>query len=126
MKEGNMIVEKIRKKSLELPQKIVIDEELPNGWFRVLTSEMRPKGNIEEYLDYRLWRNEKGRYLHRTHLDMLLSKKQLHEIREGHVFLIRNKRAKSIYKEMREHVKNKTKKLLVREGKMLDEVKVRG
>ena len=119
------IVNEIDNRSKKRPQRIVIDEVLPGGVYRVLSAEMKPNAKESQIIDVAAWGDENEHYMSLKQLSKLLSKSQSSNIREGHVFRIKQKRAKSIQDEVRRDVKEKTKSILVREGKTPDEVKGR-
>jgi hypothetical protein len=122
MKDYRKAVEEIRSRSIERPQRLVIDEVFPDGWFRILSAEMRSSKEEAEALDSAAWGNEKELYINEKQLGELLSEKQIAKVSEGQVFRIKQRRAKNIQEEVKEHVKTKTKTLLAREGKTVYEV----
>ena len=117
------IVNEIKSRSKKRPQRIVIDEVLPGGVYRVLSAEMKPAAKESQMIDLAAWGEEKEHYMNWKQLNKLLSKNQSSNIREGQVFRIKQKRAKSIHDEVRKDVKEKTKNILAREGKTPDEVR---
>ncbi|UCE36203.1 MAG: hypothetical protein JSW00_11725 [Thermoplasmata archaeon] len=126
IKEQKHVVKEIREKSSKRPQRIVIDEILPDGSFRVLSAEMKPRKKDAQITDPGSWSDEEEFYMDRKQLSELLSEKQLKGIWEGQVFRIKQKRSKSISVEVKEHVKGRAKELLDlegRKGKTRDEVK---
>ena len=126
IKEQKHVVKEIKEKSSKRPQRIVIDEILPDGSFRVLSAEMKPRKKDVQITEPSSWRDEEEFYMDRKELSELLSEKQLKWIREGQVFRIKHKRSKSISPEVKEHVKGRAKELLDlegRKGKSRDEVK---
>lgn len=121
--EDKEIVNKIRNRSNERLQRIVIDEELSTGIFRVLSAELKPKVKENRIIDPLAWSEETEHHLSKKQLGKLLSKDQLNKIREGQVFRIKNKRTKNIYNPVKKDVKERTKTLLIHEGIILDEAK---
>ena len=119
------IVNEIKSRSKKRPQRMVIDEVLPGGVYRILSAEMKPTAKESQMIDMAAWGDEKEHYMNLKQLSKLLSKSQSSNIREGQVFRIKQKRAKNIHDEVRKGVKEKTKNILVREGKTPDEVKGR-
>ena len=117
------IVNEIENRSKKRSQRIVIDEVLSDGFYRVLSAEMKPNAKDSQMIDMAAWGDEKEHYMNSKQLNKLLSKSQSSNIREGQVFRIKQKRAKSIHDEVRKDVKEKTKSILVREGKTPDEVR---
>jgi len=117
MKEDKKFVEKLRDRSGERPQRVVIDEVLPGGLVRVLCAEMRSGADEMRLTDPVAWGEEKERHVSEEQLAAMLTDEQLKQAREGHVFLIKKGRATSIRKEVRDHMKEKAKGLLAKEGK---------
>ncbi len=126
IKEQKHIVKEIREKSSKRLQRIAIDEILPDGSFRVLSAEMKPRKKDTQFTDLDSWSDEVEFYMDRKRLGELISEKQLKGIREGQVFRIKQKRSKSISGDVKKHVKVRAKELLDlegRKGKTRDEVK---
>ncbi|UCG69030.1 MAG: hypothetical protein JSV09_14790 [Thermoplasmata archaeon] len=117
MKEKKQIVNEIKNKSSELPQRIVIDEVFPDGVFRILTAQMKSQAKEADITDLRVWDEEEEYIVSKNELGMLLSEKQLKEIREGQVFSIRQERSKNITDDVKKNVKGRVNVLLDREGK---------
>ncbi|MBA3045048.1 MAG: hypothetical protein FP824_02400 [Euryarchaeota archaeon] len=119
------VVDEIKTRSKTRLQRIVIDEVLPGGAYRVLSAEMKPSAKESKVIDSTAWGEEVEHYLDWKQLSNLLSVKQPGEVGEGQVFRIKQKRAKSINDEVKKEVKAKTKNLLAREGMTQDEMKGR-
>ncbi len=125
VKKEVSVVKEIKNRSQKRPQRIVIDEVLPGGIYRVLSAEMKPSAKESKMIDSKSWGDEEEHYLDLKQLGILLSRRRPDRIREGQVFRIKEKSAKSINKEVKREVKVKTKNLLAREGMTLDEMKGR-
>ena len=100
----------------ERPQRVVIDEAV-GGKFRVLLSRMKATATEEQTLDPVAWEDEEERAMDEKQLRELLPDQDVKKVREGHVFKVKAGKSESISKEAREHIKEKTRKLLEREGK---------
>ena len=117
MKEKKQIVNEIKNKSSEMPQRIVIDEVFPDGVYRILTAQMKSQAKEADFTDLRAWDEEKEHIVSEKELSVLLSEKQLKEIREGQVFSIRQERSRNITDEVKKNMKGRVNILLDREGK---------
>lgn len=115
--KGKEIVKGIRDESVKRPQRVVIDEELPDNRFRILVANMKSRAEEPDLMSRGTWGKETERVLKKARLGELLSKKQMREVREGQVFFIRKKRSKNVHEDAREHVKDSVKVLLEREGR---------
>ena len=122
MKEDKKFVEKVRDRSGERPQRIVIDEVLPGGLVRVLSAEMRREAVEERIADPETWGEEKEHYVGSEQLGESLAEEQAGPIGEGWVFLVKKGRWTSIHEPVKKHVKEMALKLLRREGKTRAEV----
>lgn len=121
MKEGKRIVEEIRAGSEEQPQRIVIDEvideDFEDGLYRVVFTKMKSKGKGADITRESVWDEEDDDIVNRQDLEVLLSEDQLENIREGQVFLIRNREADDVHDKVRQHMKSRMKGILDSEGK---------
>ncbi len=116
--KGKEIVKGIRDESVKRPQRVVIDEELPDNRFRILVANMKSTAHEPDLMSRRTWGKETEHVMKRSRLGELLSKKQMREVREGQVFFIRKKRSKNVHEEARVHVKDSVKVLVEREGRV--------
>jgi len=113
------IAERIRKSSGNRVLRIVVDERLPDGSLRVLVSKMKPGVADDRKHDSSSWEEEEAHYISPKHASELLPGRQVAKIAEGHVFEIKKGKLTDIYSDERKRVKEKTARLLVREGKSL-------
>lgn len=113
------IAERVKKRSEERPQRIVIDEELPDGSFRILISRMKTGVSDDQKHDSSAWEDEEEQHIDLEHLKELLSEALVGDIAEGMVFEIKRGKPADIHLGERERMKKKTAKLLVREGKSM-------
>lgn len=117
MKESKQVVNEIKERSSELPQRIVIDEVFPDGLYRILSAEMKPHTPEADIADLGAWKDEEESIMSKKELGDLLNKDQLKEIREGQVFTIRKERSRDITDDVKKNVEGKVNILLHREGK---------
>ena len=113
------IAERVKKSSEERPQRIVIDEELPDGSFRILISRMKTGVSDDQKHDSSAWEDEEEQRIDLEHLKELISEALVDEVAEGNVFGIKQRKPADIHIGERERMKKKTAKLLVREGKSM-------
>ena len=119
MEEEKAIAERIMRASDERPLRIVVDEKLPNGSFRILISRLKSGMSDDQKHDSSAWEEEEARYVDPEHLGELLPGKRVAKIAEGQVYEMKQGQSVDIYHDARERVKAKTAKLLVREGKSM-------
>ena len=119
MEEEKAVAEGIRSASSERPLRIVVDEKLPNGSYRILISMLKSGMSDDQEHDSSAWEEEEARYVDPEHLGELLPGKRVAKIAEGQVYEMKQGQSVDIYHDARERVKAKTAKLLVREGKSM-------
>lgn len=119
MEEEKAIAERIRNESGERTLRIVVDEKLPNGSFRILVSRMKAGVSDTQKDDSSAWEEEEAKYIDPKHLSEIIPGKQIAKLAEGQVYEMRAGEHADVYKPSRERIKMKTAKLLVREGKSM-------
>lgn len=117
MKKNRQIVNEIKDRSSELPQRIVIDEVFPDGLYRILSAEMKPDTLEADITDLGAWKEEEEHIMSKKELSMLLSEEHLGKIMEGQVFTIRQEKPENITVDVKKNVKGRVNMLLDREGK---------
>jgi hypothetical protein len=111
------MVEEIKKGSEEVPQRIVIDEVLEDGWYRIVSTKMGSPGAEADFSRESAWSREEDGIVNEKRLEKLLSKDQMEKIREGQVFHIEKGKAENVHEDVRKHVKARVKRVLDWEGK---------
>ena len=119
MLEEKGIAERIKKDSIERTHRLVIDEKLPDGNFRILISRVRTGVSDGQGHDSSSWEEEEERYVGSKQLTELLPGKRVSKFTEGQVFEIRQGQSADVYPDERKRIKTKTAKLLIREGKTM-------
>ena len=66
------IVNEIENRSKKRPQRIVIDEVLPGGVYRVLSAEMKPTAKESQMIDMAAWGDEKEHYMNSKQLNYMV------------------------------------------------------
>lgn len=113
------VAERIKKSSEERPQRVVVDEELPDGSFRILISRMKTGVSDDQKHDSSAWEDEEEQHIDLEPLKELLSGALVGDVAEGMVFEIKRGKPADIHRGERERMKEKAAKLLVREGKSM-------
>lgn len=124
MMEEKGIAEKIRSMSGQRPHRIVIDEKLPSGSYRILVSGMKSGAKETRKTDLSAWEEEEERLIGPRQLTELIPGTPMDQMVEGRVFVIEKGEPNDFSTPARNQLKEKTAKLLlVREGKTKRDMK---
>lgn len=119
MEEERADADKIKRESNERALRIVVDERLPDGSYRILISKARPGVGGDQRRDATAWEEEEAQYIDSKHLSALLPGKRVANVTEGRVYEVEKGVSSDVYENAREHMKTKTARLLLREGKSM-------
>ncbi len=117
MIEEKGLAKRLKDMSGQRPQRIVIDEKLPNGSFRVLVSAMKEGVGECQATDTSAWEEEEARLVGPTQLTEMIPNTPLDKMVEGLVFVANQRQWSDVYPTERKRLKEMTAKLLVHEGK---------